>query len=113
MFAGTNRLRVAHCVRMGGVADSELPADLTLLDVPRDTAPTDADAYLRSAVAWHFGADTGSKFWLQAAKGLDFDPLAEIHTYADLRRFPNLVDELRSVPVEELVPRGYGSPRPI
>jgi phenylacetate-coenzyme A ligase PaaK-like adenylate-forming protein len=98
---------------MGDVADSKLPADFTLLDVPRDTAPMDADAYLRAAVAWHFGAATGSTFWLQAAKGLDFDPLTEIHTYVDLRRFPNLVDELRSVPVEDLIPRGYGSPRPI
>ena len=36
-------------------------------------------------------------------------------TFARIRtcsRFPNLVDELRSVPVEDLVPRGYGSPLP-
>ena len=44
---------------------------------------------------------------------LDFDPLTDVRTFADLRRFPNLVDELRSVPVEDLIPRGYGSPPPI
>jgi phenylacetate-coenzyme A ligase PaaK-like adenylate-forming protein len=84
--------------------------DFSILDVPRPAPPEDADAYLRTAMAWHFGPDTGSAFWLRAAKDLDFDPLADVHTYSDLRHFPNLVDELRSVPVEELIPRGYGSP---
>jgi phenylacetate-coenzyme A ligase PaaK-like adenylate-forming protein len=36
-----------------------------------------------------------------------------VQTFADLRRFPNLVDELRGVPVEDLIPRGYGTPPPI
>jgi hypothetical protein len=87
--------------------------DFSLLDVPRDAAPENPEGYLRTAMAWHFGAETGSPFWLRAAKALDFDPLTEVQTFADLRRFPNLVDELRSVPVEDLVPRGYGSPAPI
>ena len=87
--------------------------DFSLLDVPRDAPPADPDAYLRTAMAWHFGEETGSPFWLRAANGLDFDPLTEVQTFADLRRFPNLVDELRNVPVEDLIPRGYGSPAPI
>jgi phenylacetate-coenzyme A ligase PaaK-like adenylate-forming protein len=87
--------------------------DFSLLDVPRDGPLPDPEAYLRTAIAWHFGRDTGSPFWLRAAQDLDFDPLAEVQTFADLRRFPNLVDELRSVPVEDLIPRGYGSPPPI
>jgi phenylacetate-coenzyme A ligase PaaK-like adenylate-forming protein len=87
--------------------------DFSLLDVPRDAPPADSEAYLRTAIAWHFGADTGSPFWLRAARYLDFDPLTEVQTFADLRRFPNLVDDLRSVPVEDLIPRGYGSPAPI
>lgn len=87
--------------------------DFSLLDVPREAPPADADAYLRAAIGWHFGPDTGSPFWLRIAPGLDFDPPSAIHTYADLRRFPNLVDELRSVPVEDLIPRGYGSPPPV
>ena len=87
--------------------------DFSLLDVPRDAPPEDPEAYLRTAMAWHFGAETGSPFWLRAAKALDFDPLRDVQTVADLRRFPNLVDELRNVPVEDLIPRGYGSPTPI
>ena len=87
--------------------------DFSLLDVPRDVPPEDPEAYLHTAIAWHFGAETGSPFWLRAARALDFDPLTEVQTFADLRRFPNLVDELRNVPVEDLIPRGYGSPTPI
>jgi phenylacetate-coenzyme A ligase PaaK-like adenylate-forming protein len=87
--------------------------DFSLLDVPRDAAPEDPEAYLRTAIAWHFGAHTGSPFWLHAAQALDFDPQTDVRTFADLRRFPNLVDELRNVPVEDLIPRGYGSPAPI
>ena len=87
--------------------------DFSLLEAPRAAPVDDAEAYLRAAVAWHFGADTESAFWLRAAKDLEFDPLADINTFDDLRRFPNLVNELRSVPVEDLVPRGYGSPPPV
>jgi phenylacetate-coenzyme A ligase PaaK-like adenylate-forming protein len=87
--------------------------DLSLLDLPRTAAPADSEAYLRAAIAWHFGADTGSPFWLRTAKDLDFDPLTDINTFADLHMFPNLVDELRGVPVEDLIPRGYGSPSPL
>src|ERR1700733_12085148 len=94
--------------RIDGVAD----IDFTILDVPRDRAPQDADAYPRTAMAGHFGENTGSPFWLDAAKSLDFDPLTDVTTFLDLRRFPNLVDELRRVPVEDLIPRGYGIPAP-
>ncbi len=64
-------------------------------------------------MAWHFGHDTGSAFWLRAAKDLEFDPLTDINTFDDLRLFPNLVNVLREVPVEDLIPRGYGSPPPV
>ena len=47
-----------------------------------------AEAYLRAAIAWHFGADTGSPFWLQRGEALDFDPLTDVRTFADLRLFP-------------------------
>jgi phenylacetate-coenzyme A ligase PaaK-like adenylate-forming protein len=87
--------------------------DFSLLDVPRDAPPADPEAYLRAAIAWHFGAETGSPFWLRAAQALDFDPLTYVRTFTDLRRFPNIVDELRDVAVEDLIPRGYGSPAPI
>ena len=86
--------------------------DFSLLDVPRPTPVDDADAYLRAAIAWHFGADTGSAFWLRTAPTLDFDPLTDVTTFADLRLFPNLVNELRDAAVEDLIPRGYGSQTP-
>lgn len=88
-------------------------ADFSLLDVPRSVPVDDPEAFLRAAIAWHFGADTGSPFWLRAARTLDFDPLADVSTFADLRLFPNLVNELRSVPTEQLIPRGYGTPPPV
>lgn len=84
--------------------------DFSLLDVPRPTPVEDPDAYLRAAIAWHFGEDTGSAYWLRTARTLGFDPLTEVRSFADLRMFPNLVNDLRDVPVEDLVPRGYASP---
>jgi phenylacetate-coenzyme A ligase PaaK-like adenylate-forming protein len=87
--------------------------DFSLLDVPRSAPVEDPEAYLRAAMAWHFGEDTGSPFWLRTARTLDFDPLTDVKTFADLRRFPNLVNELRGVAVEDLIPRGYGSAPPV
>ncbi|BBZ50157.1 AMP-binding protein [Mycobacterium heidelbergense] len=84
--------------------------DFSLLDVPRAVPVEDPEAYLRAAIAWHFGADTGCAFWLRTVRTLGFDPLTDVKTFADLRLFPNLVNELRGVPVEDLIPRGYGSP---
>src|SRR5271156_6001577 len=96
------------CDRIGGMAD----IDFSLLDVPRSVPIDDPEAYLRAAMAWHFGEDTGSPVWLRTAQTLNFNPLTDIQTFADLRLFPNLLSELRSVPVEDLIPRGYGSPSP-
>jgi phenylacetate-coenzyme A ligase PaaK-like adenylate-forming protein len=87
--------------------------DLSLLDVPRSVPIDDPEAYLRAAMAWHFGEDTGSPFWLRTAQTLNFNPLTDIRTFTDLRLFPNLLSELRSVRVEDLIPRGYGSRPPL
>ena len=87
--------------------------DFSLLDVPRSAPIDDPEAYLRAAVAWHFGEDTGSPFWLRTARTLNFNPLTDVKTFADLRLFPNLLSELRNVPVEDLIPRGYGSVPPV
>lgn len=97
------------CDTIGGVPD----VDFSLLDVPRNVPVADAQEFLRTAMAWHFGADSGSPFWLRAAENLPFDPVADINTFEDLRRFPDLVNTLRSVPVEDLIPRGYGWPLPL
>jgi phenylacetate-coenzyme A ligase PaaK-like adenylate-forming protein len=87
--------------------------DFSLLDVPRSVPVDDPEAFLRAAIAWHFGEATGSAFWLRTAKTLDFDPLTDIKTFTDLRKFPNLLGELRKVPIEDLIPRGYGLPAPV
>ncbi len=87
--------------------------DFSLLDIPRPEPVADPEAYLRAAIAWHFGPETGSPFWLRTAQTLDFDPLTDVTTFADLHRFPHLVNDLRSVPTEELIPRGYGAPPPV
>ena len=39
--------------------------DFSLLDVPRSVPVEDPEAYLHAAIAWHFGEDTGSAFWLR------------------------------------------------
>lgn len=82
--------------------------DFSVLDLPRTTAVGDPEAYLRAAIEWHFGPDTGSKFWLDKARTLDFDPRADVKTFDDLTLFPNVVDEFRDVSVRDLVPAGYG-----
>jgi hypothetical protein len=87
--------------------------DLSLLEVPRSAPVEDPEAYLRAAIAWHFGEDTGCRFWLRTASRLAFDPLTEVNTFTDLQLFPNLVNELRGAPVGDLIPRGYGSPPPV
>jgi hypothetical protein len=96
------------CDTIAGVPD----VDFSLLDVPRQAPVGDAQAFLRTAMAWHFGEQTGSAFWLRAAKDLPFDPVTDVNTFEDVRRFTTLVKALGSVPVEDLVPRGYGSPPP-
>jgi phenylacetate-coenzyme A ligase PaaK-like adenylate-forming protein len=82
--------------------------DFSILDLPRTAPVDDPDAYLRTAVQWHFGEETGSRFWLERAETLDFDPRTDIRTFDDLAKFPNVVDEWRDVPVRDLIPAGYG-----
>lgn len=81
-----------------------------VLDLPFDVRP-DPDEFIRAAMDWHFGPETGSRFWLERAEHLDFDPRTDVRTHQDLKLFPNVAAELRDVPVADLVPRGYG-PRP-
>ncbi|WP_328617030.1 phenazine antibiotic biosynthesis protein [Amycolatopsis sp. NBC_00355] len=86
-----------------------LAVDVTeILDHPADQAPA-ADEFVRAAMQWHFGPETGSPYWLEKAKTLEFDPRKDVHGVADLTLFPNTVNELRDVPVRDLVPRGYGA----
>ncbi|WP_369174874.1 phenazine antibiotic biosynthesis protein [Streptomyces sp. R28] len=65
-----------------------------------------ADAHVRAMMRWHFDPATGSRYWLERRERLGFDPVEDVRCVDDLLKFPNLVDELRDVPVEDLIPRG-------
>jgi hypothetical protein len=70
-------------------------ADFSLIDLPRAQPVGDPQAYLQAAVQWHFSPETGSPYWLDRAKALDFNPLTDVKSFEDLALFPNIVDELR------------------
>jgi hypothetical protein len=58
-------------------------------------------------VAWHFDPKTGSPFWLEFAKNLDFDPREEIQGYTGLKVLGHFQDEwLRGGPIRRWVPMG-------
>lgn len=82
----------------------------SILDLPFGVHP-DPDQFLQAAMQWHFDPKTGSPFWLSRAAALGFDPRSDVKTHTDLALFPNVTDELRGVPVRDLIPRGYG-PQP-
>jgi phenylacetate-coenzyme A ligase PaaK-like adenylate-forming protein len=68
----------------------------------------DPDEFIQRAMEWHFNPRTGSTFWLERAASLGFDPRREVKSFGDLTLFPNLANELRDVPAQDLIPRGYG-----
>src|SRR4051794_6956260 len=79
-------------------------------------APADAvcrarealDAHVVETVAWHFHESTGCPFWLEFKNQLKFDPLTEIRSFEDLRKFPPFEDEwLRGGPVRRWVPKAF------
>jgi hypothetical protein len=72
-----------------------------------DAARERLDAHVRATVAWHFSPATGSPFWLERARGFDFDPVADVKGYDDLKLFGHFRDEwLRGGPVRRWVPKG-------
>jgi phenylacetate-coenzyme A ligase PaaK-like adenylate-forming protein len=66
----------------------------------------DVDELVREMMQWHFGAATGSPFWLELATKLPFDPLRDVRGWGDLALFPDVTAQWRDVPVRELIPRG-------
>ena len=66
------------------------------------------DQHTVETVRWHFDDATGSSFWLEKKKELDFDPLTDVNCYDDLKKFPLFEDEwLRGGPVERWRPKAY------
>jgi phenylacetate-coenzyme A ligase PaaK-like adenylate-forming protein len=71
------------------------------------------DGHVYETVQWHFHPSTGCPFWLDMASRLKFDPLKEVKSYDDLKKFPPFEDEwLRGGPVRRWVPKVY-SDKPI
>jgi len=57
---------------------------------------------------WHFHESTGCPFWLEKKAELNFDPLAEVKGFDDLKKFPLFEDdELRGGPMSRWVPKGF------
>lgn len=84
----------------------------SVLDCPPGQVPG-IDELIEAAMRWHFSKETGSAFWLERARDLDFDPVRDVHSLADLRLFPNVVNELRNVRIQDLIPKGYGQEPPL
>jgi acyl-CoA synthetase (AMP-forming)/AMP-acid ligase II len=84
-----------------------LEVQSSVLDAPFDVHP-DPDEFIQAAMEWHFSPETGSQFWLERARSLEFDPRADVRSFDDLALFANVTDELRDVRVADLIPRGYG-----
>jgi hypothetical protein len=71
------------------------------------------DRWTREVVQWHFDPQTGSPFWLEFAKRLDWDPRAAVRGYDDLAKFGFFQDEwLRGGPVRRWVPKALAG-RPV
>ena len=63
---------------------------------------------LAAVLAAHFDPRWGSRFWLERAAGLGFDPRRELRGIADLARLgPTPLEELATRPVEHFLPRRF------
>src|SRR5262249_6305130 len=64
------------------------------------------DAHTREIVQWHFSPDTGAPFWLEKAKSFNFNPLKDVRTFDDLKKFGLFEDDwMRGGPVRRFVPK--------
>lgn len=72
-----------------------------------EAAHAQLDNHLREMIAWHFSPETGCPFWLEWA-GRNFDPRAEVKSFADMVKFPHFEDEwLRDLQPEVWVPAQF------
>lgn len=79
----------------------------TQLQAKVDASREALDAHVREIVQWHFDPETGCEFWLERAKGFDFDPREDVQGSDDLKKFGLFEDEwLRGGPVRRWVPKG-------
>ena len=79
-------------------------------DVQRqaDEARNQLNEHTLKIVHWHFSDETGSPFWLEKKAELNFDPLTDIKSFDDLKKFPHFEDEwLRGGPINRWIPKGH------
>lgn len=70
-------------------------------------AAAQLDAHLKEIIQWHFSPETGCPYWLEWMKK-NFDPKKEIHSFADMLKFPHFADEsLRDLQPEVWVPAQF------
>ncbi len=87
--------------------------DSSNLDAAARTAHEVLDAHTYETVQWHFHESTGCPFWLEQRQNLKFDPLKDIRTFDDLKKFEPFEDAwLRGGPVRRWVPKAFAD-RPI
>jgi phenylacetate-coenzyme A ligase PaaK-like adenylate-forming protein len=66
------------------------------------------DQYTYEIVQWHFHESTGAPFWLEKRREFKFDPLKEVKSFDDLKKFPLFEDDwLREGPVRKFLPKAY------
>jgi acyl-CoA synthetase (AMP-forming)/AMP-acid ligase II len=62
--------------------------------------------HITEVMKWHFSPKTGCPFWLEMRSQLDFDPVEDIRSMADLVLFPDVSLMLRETSAESLQPKG-------
>jgi len=84
------------------------PVTGATLEEKIQNAKVQLDAHFREIVRWHFSPETGTPFWLEKAKTFSFDPLKDVNSFDDIRKFPIFEDDwLRGGPVRKWVPKAY------
>ncbi len=81
---------------------------MAMVDSAKIAAAKDRlDQHTVETIHWHFSPETGSPFWLEKAKTFNFDPLKEVKSFEDLKKFPHFEDDwLRGGPISRWVPKG-------
>ncbi|MDE1480239.1 phenazine antibiotic biosynthesis protein [Xenorhabdus bovienii] len=69
-------------------------------------ASQDPNRFVQEIMKWHFSEETGTDFWLVMRQELPFNPIRDVNTFNDLRKFPDISARLRTVPIQHLLPRG-------
>lgn len=78
-----------------------------------DAAKSALDEHAVRIVKAHFDPEGGTPYWLEKAKGFDFDPLTDVNCFDDIKKFPQFQDDdLRGGPVTRMLPkRLHNEPR--